>query len=62
MLGTVCTAENSAVLLYAMTNNTDPTMRAGGCKSGDRALKTIENMRFAIHGDFEGLVVVVAAL
>lgn len=62
MLGTVCTAENAAVLLHAMTYDTDAAMRAAWCKSGDRALETIENMCFAAHGDFESLVVGVATL
>ena len=62
VLGAVCTAEDAAIVLHAVTHDADAAMGTGGCERGDGALKAVEDKRFAAHGDLKGLVIVVAAL
>jgi len=55
-------AEDSAVVLDPMPDDTAAAMGTGGRERLDRAFEAVEDHGAAAHGDLEALVVVVAAL
>src|SRR5688572_26864295 len=60
-LGAMLATEIGAVLLEAMTDDTDPTVLAVRRQRMDRAFEAVEGVGRAVHADLEALVVVVSA-
>jgi hypothetical protein len=61
MFGAMRAAVNRVVLFDAVTDDLAAAMGAGRRQRVDGALKRIERVRLAVHGDLERLVIIVAA-
>ncbi|MCK1713077.1 MULTISPECIES: hypothetical protein [unclassified Bradyrhizobium] len=60
-LGAMLATEKGTRLLQAVSDDTDSTMIAGRRERVNGAFEAIERMRFAVHRDLKGLVIIIAA-